>query len=515
MRRLLLCTALSGLVPLSATAQERSLWDFVNPDRIVAQMVQYGLIAARTQVDLTYGDLSVSLLEGRAAIEGLGMVLPREMTGAAPCPIAFGTVEILVDDPMSIDRVAGRMSLRDVGIGAECIPPQAMPLRMMATDGQVRIPEIEVEYDYDVGSAGLLAAMRTRVEDMAALQLDVDFDYLWFRGEEPDFEPVGRLRAATLMVENLGAWEVLAPILPPPLTNPDEAAAFVTRMVGSALEQQADGPLPKPAKAFVTELAEGWAAFATDPKRLVIESGFAPDQPRPIDGDLVAAIEDSPLALIALLEPRVGTDAARERDLIDPGLVRRAWTDAAGLNMSERREVGLALLSGDRAPRNRALARDLLTPLAEAGDGEVALQLARALAETDPEGAYAQALAAGPTGAPGLRGLLDRLEADLPFATRLRLQSAAPEPGARDLGAPTSELRARAAAHLRGIGAPRSLRSALIYASVAAARGDRTAADLLERIDRAIPSDGMANWADVESEAAAIATEAWLARETR
>ncbi|MGC1260031.1 MAG: hypothetical protein WA873_05145, partial [Jannaschia helgolandensis] len=61
----------------------------------------------------------------------------------------------------------------------------------------------------------------------------------------------------------------------------------------------------------------------------------------------------------------------------------------------------------------------------------------------------------------------------MPFATRLRLQSAAPDPNEADLSGPPAELRHPARAYLRGVNAPRSLANALLYASVAAARGDR------------------------------------------
>jgi len=149
--------------------------------------------------------------------------------------------------------------------------------------------------------------------------------------------------------------------------------------------------------------------------------------------------------------------------------------------------------------------------VAEGGDGEVAMALAEALRDSDPEAAYARALAAGSSGAPGIRSLLNSIETDLPFATVLRLQGASAEPGASDLRASAPEMRARAEAHLSGVGASRSLRSALIYATIAAAKGDRAAGDILTAIDRAVPPDGTEVWAPVAADAAEIAMDAWLA----
>ncbi len=279
------------------------------------------------------------------------------------------------------------------------------------------------------------------------------------------------------------------------------------------MEAQSRGrPVPKAAKGFVADLSEGWAGFVADPGRLVIESGFSGEAPRVLDRQMTNAVSEDPLALIELLESRVGTDRAAERDVLEAALVRRAIEAPDTLSGGGHGRWGLAILTGARAPRNPALAARLQTPLAEAGDGEVALALARATAARDPEAAYAMALAAGTTGAAGLRALLDDLERDLPFATVLRLQDAAPVPGPSDAAGPASELRIRAEAHLRGVNAPRSLRLALFYATLAAARGDGAALALLDRIDRAVPDGGAAQWAGVADDAAAEATQAWLAR---
>ncbi|WP_299818612.1 hypothetical protein [uncultured Jannaschia sp.] len=511
MHRLLLCTALvAGAGP--ATAQERSWWDLIDPDRLAAQVIQYGLVALRTQVDLTYSDLSVSLLEGRTALEGVEMVLPPEMTGAVPCPISAGRIEIATDEPLAVARYAGRISLRDLVLPKTCLPLAAMAVAASLPGDTMALSELVIDYAYDVPSAGLVADARARIDGLLGLRVSAEFDYLWFRGEEPDVEAVARLSQASVTVENLGGWEIARPFLPPPLVDPEQSAAFIEGNATDALDSLAPGPLPQAAQDFAAALGRGWAEFVAAPDRIVIETGFAPGAPRPVDWNDLARIGSDPLPAILLLEPTIGRSTAAERDVLPVELVRMARETPERLSPEARRAVGLALLEGARAPRNPGLARDLLTPLAQDGDGEVALALARALADTDPQAAYAQALAAGPTGTPGLGNLLDDLERDLPFATVLRMQDAAPEPGPDDLAAPTRELRARAEAHLRGIGATRSLRVALIYATVAAASGDRAAADLLTRIDRAVPAEASGTWAPVAQEAASRATDAWLAR---
>ncbi len=525
MRPLLLCTALAsaGIASTPVAAQEASLWELLNPDRLMEQVMQFLVLSSRAFVDVTYADLSVSILDGSIAMEGLDLVLPAEITGARACPVRIDAVEVNTGNPLMFTALRGRVEMRGVEIAAACLPPEAaLPVMSVLAADAIRIPEVTIDYTYDVPSGGFVMAMAARVNELAAVTVDADFEYLWVRqapydysreeefGAGPDIAVVGRLNRATVTVENLGGWEALSPILGSAMADPEDAAAFVTQTVGGMLEVQAGGaPVPKAAKAFVAELAEGWAAFVADPGTLVIETGFAADAPRTIDAAVTDSISENPLALFDLLEPVVGADRAAERNLLDAGLVRRAFEDAGSLSGEEAREVGLAMLTGARAPRNAVLASELLTPLAEAGDGDVALALARA--ERDPETAYAMALAAGPSGAAGLRGLLDGLERELPFATVLRLQGAAPEPGAEDAAGPASELRLRAEAHLRGVGAARSLRSSLFYATLAAARGDREALALLARIDAAVPGDAGAQWATVSDEVAQAATRAWLA----
>ncbi|MGB3687990.1 MAG: hypothetical protein WBA02_01695 [Jannaschia helgolandensis] len=103
----------------------------------------------------------------------------------------------------------------------------------------------------------------------------------------------------------------------------------------------------------------------------------------------------------------------------------------------------------------------------------------------------------------------------MPFATRLRLQSAAPDPNEADLSGPPAELRHPARAYLRGVNAPRSLANALIYASVAAARGDRRVPALLDRIDHTLPKDGAKVWQPVADDVAGRATAFWLTQGDR
>ncbi|CTQ50895.1 hypothetical protein [Jannaschia donghaensis] len=510
MRRLILCSALA--MPLPVSAQEASLLDAFHPDRILTQILQSLVGAARTQGRVTYGDLSLSLAQGRLSVADLEVSVPSR---DAPCIVGVRSLDLMSDDPLSLVNLSGRVDLRGVTMTDACLTElDAAPLAMILPGDGVSVPEVTIDYAYDAPSSALDLRIGAQVTGVAALTVAAEFPYFWVR-EGPDDAPVidADLARVTVALDNLGGFEMARAVLPPPLTDPDTAAAYVVQALTPVLEGAAgDQPMPKSAKAFVAVLGEGWSAFVADPDRLVIESGFDAAVPRHIDGAFVRRLEDGPLPLIELLEPQVGNASAAERDVLDPALVARAMADPGSLTTAEARAVGLAHLRGDRAPRHSAQAQRLLAPLVEAGDTEVALELAQALMTSDSVEAYRMALAAGPGGAPRLRAMLDRLEDDMPFATRLRLQAAAPEPSEAAFTGPTAELRARAEAHLRGVGAVRSLPLALLFASVAAAEGDADARALLDRIARAVPMEARADWAATRNDVADRATTIWLAR---
>ena len=329
-------------------------------------------------------------------------------------------------------------------------------------------------------------------------------------GDGQDF--VADLSRATLVLDDLGGWSRVAPILPSDFTDPDRAAAAMSQALGTLLDAKAQGAvLPKSAKAFVAMAAQGWAAFVADPDRLVVETGFPADEIPRLDAE---ALADGPLGLIERLEPVVSRAPAAESAGISADLVRTAMEAPETLAPEARREVGLALLAGDGVPRSVDLGLSLLSGIDAGGDGEVLVALARARLATDAEGAYATALRAGGTGVPGLRGLLGRIEARLSFADRMRVQQevAGPLPGPDALPATAGALRMAAEGRLAGTEAPRSLRHALYLASLAAARGDGAARRLLDRVDELVAPADRAVWTPIEREVSEAALAAWMAR---
>ncbi|MEO1001449.1 MAG: hypothetical protein AAFW69_12750, partial [Pseudomonadota bacterium] len=227
--------------------------------------------------------------------------------------------------------------------------------------------------------------------------------------------------------------------------------------------------------------------------------------------------EDLPLAFLDL-EPRVAAQPLARQAMIDTALLSAAVGDPASLSAEDQLTVGVALVTGEGAPRAVALGAALLAPLAETGNAEAAAALAGALAAGDPEAAYRHALHAAAGGAVAGLALLDQIEGRLETADVLALQSEVAEAtGARDLadapGADLATIRAKALDHLTGSGAVRDYALAYLWASLGAAAGDAASASVRDEIDGRMRFRGAAAadaWADSSAEAAEGALQLWI-----
>ncbi|MEO1331852.1 MAG: hypothetical protein AAFW46_19700, partial [Pseudomonadota bacterium] len=120
---------------------------------------------------------------------------------------------------------------------------------------------------------------------------------------------------------------------------------------------------------------------------------------------------DTPAATVAALRPVASARPLARAAVLDPALVLAALDTPETLDDADRRAAGLAFASGVGAPRAPGPALALLTPLAEAGDGDAAAALARLMSEGgDDRQAYRFALVAMAAGDTVAVGLADRLE---------------------------------------------------------------------------------------------------------
>ena len=173
-----------------------------------------------------------------------------------------------------------------------------------------------------------------------------------------------------------------------------------------------------------------------------------------------------------------------------------------------------ALVTGIGAPRSLNDGAALLGPLADGWNAEAAMLVAQARAAGgDSVGGYAMALRGLAGGAQGSITLADELERELGIDEVLATQEATIDawPGAGEAtgqleamigSGDVSGLRRMANRAATGKDMPRDYVTAYFLASLAAAGGDRGAANLRDRLDNQLDSDA---WNQAASAAASMA----------
>jgi TPR repeat protein len=234
---------------------------------------------------------------------------------------------------------------------------------------------------------------------------------------------------------------------------------------------------------------------------------------------------DGPGEMISTLKPVVSTGPHSNNSVLSPALLAAALAGDQGLSDADRLTAGKALMTGLGAPRNREAAMRLLVPLAAGNwDAEAAMTLAQGLADMgDAQAAYPYALVALAGGNTAAASLAARLEADLQAGSVIETQavilsSFPTDPGLADRRAAISAnpdvaaMRTLALDTRLGRGVPRSYVTAYLYASLAAAAGDRASANLRDELDRLGAGDPgwAASLAEASTEALSIWTEEGL-----
>ena len=502
------------VLPVQAQAAP-SLWDLISPDRILSRIIQSGIMSLRTQFDVVYGGITVAPLTGTVTLTDLRAWPPVAWPVDNGCDVRAGRLTLRSVPVDEIDMVRVKVQMTGASAGLDCLPPPMRGVAQSLGIDRVALSRVTMDADYRISTATAATHVYALADGLGSVSLDSDFDYLWFNGRD-DMQhpkPVAILKSARLSIENLGAWEKIAPMLPPPVSDPAQSDDIVDAFFQGALPPPPEGVSPSDQRAeLIASAKTAWRAFLADPKTLVLETGFDQSSPRLLN---VLAWNKGPDPVLDDLQPRVAVTAAATRALLPTALIQKALETPDQLSDDERLQVGTAFASGTGAPRDLATAATLLGPLADAGNGDAALPLAMAMESGDPETAYALALTAAAADAPGAAGLLDRLERALPFATVLTLQGKA----VAGVDHPTAALasvatiRAEAAKRLTGTGATRSYATAELWALLGAAAGDSESADMLDEIDQKVRyggADAAAVWQTQHTEAVDLARQAWV-----
>jgi hypothetical protein len=376
----------------------------------------------------------------------------------------------------------------------------------------VAVPRLSIDMRYDLPSGNASVLAYSVIDGLGTVTLDADFDYLAAGpgyGFSSDPVPVASLSSLKLHVENGGIWSKVTPLLSDQFTNPATGPARVVAILNS-LRSIVIGPNPSPEVterfgAFTKTVQSAAEQFLASPKEIIIETGFDPSAPVLLD---LPAYEIDPGELFSDLQPVVSVTPIAAKNIapvnqLGAVLSNDSLTDAA------RIEVGIALLTGQGAPRNHELAIEVLSGLSAAGDAATTYQIAKALAETSPERAYSYALQASKGGAVGAAALLDeiepRLDAQVMFDAQMGLDDLTPEVPS-SIGA----MRDLAAGYFDGR-TGRSYVLASYWGRLAAAAGDTASLHLLDDIEDRVDALGaVSEWQKLEDLIGTRAVEDWV-----
>jgi len=518
MRRLLATTVLVSALPGLVAAQDRpSLLDYFSPDILIQRVMQSGIMALRTQLDMKYSAMAVDLRTGSITItDVVAWPLPEwDLDGT--CEVGIDRLTLRSGALDEYDRLRFKAQITGVSFPPSCLPDEPRGALAMAGLDNVEIPRLTIDVDYGMPSSDATIRAYADITDVAVADLTAELSYVWFDGREDMEEPVPVvfLESATLALENRGIWDALKGQLPPPFVG-DGAGQMVEGMVaqGMADENPEGAGLTEAQNAFVKSLGATWPAFLANPETLVLQTNLSEDGF--VDFE---ALEDDFRTMFDTFQPILSLAPARLRDVLPLALLQQGLGAEAGqLSAEDRKRVGTALVTGVGAPRNTAAGLKLLGDVARGGDGDAAMVLATALQNSDPAEAYRWALVAGSGGAAGATAMLDRLERNMPFGQVLDLQNEVSGGDANpvDALAKLSATRDEAARRFSGRGQARSYELAAMWAMIATAAGDPEASDILAEIDERVRLSGasaQAAWAGSEATASKLATEAWVSQD--
>ncbi|KMW56714.1 Sel1 domain protein repeat-containing protein [Candidatus Rhodobacter oscarellae] len=520
MRRLLFSAITAAALPGLAAAQERpSLLDFFSFDILAQRILQSGVLALRTQVDLQYSDMSVDIFTGKVTLLDIAAWPYPDWDQEGTCKVEVDRVTLRTGALDQPDRLRLKMQLSGLKMPGSCLPRPAQEGLKMAGLSRVDVPRLTVEFDYGLPASDAVIRAHAWVTDVATVDVAAEFSYLFVDGRDDIEEPlpVMFLSHASAAIENRGIWEALKPLVPPPFTG-EGAGLVIEGGLGEQMLRENRPPegggekqLTESQTAFLKSLATVWPAFLASPETLVLETSF--------DGDVFLDLEemDGDLALVFdTLMPIASLAPSARQDMLPTDLLLAARDAPDGLSPEDLRRVGIAFTTGVGAPQNRSAGIQLLNDFAMQGDAKAAMVMAEAIADAEPESAYRWALLAGRGGEIGATALLDRIEKKLPLARILELQDdvSGNDQLDRDALAEISMVREKAAMRLSGRGLARSYGFAAMWAMIGSAAGDAESGDMLNDVLERVRLGGASDaWRDIETRASTIATELWLSED--
>lgn len=499
MRPFFTAAALSFL-PLAVPAQPAPpAWaELIALDSVLTWAVQTGITASRGMADITYEHLDVS--GGGQILTIAGLVISPILDSDDACEIVMDRLTLTSTPWGELNDLSVRIDTIGTAFDVGCLPPDARQGLDVLGQDRLTLDHAVFSMDYNVPSSGAELRLTATSPENVEIAVTASADYFAFEGARSGPFPVIFLESATVSLANLGLWEKLSPMVPAEMLDPAVLEPFITQQILNLLQDGGTVVVPTAAeRAFVASVGQAASEFVADPRRLVLEM-------RPEGAvylDLFAYEDEGPRPFIEDTRPLLRTAPSSDAMKIGPETLQAVLAGTAPTEDMVR--VGLALLTGDGAPRNPTRAVEILAPMAATLDGTTLAALSRAA--LDPRDAYRLALRASASGGTGADAALAEAEDVLSMEDILAAQDTVGGPPPAPDGDATA-LRTAALSYLTGTdGTVRNYAAAALHASLAAAGGDTAADAILDELDARFGHDPA--WQAIAANVAEQATDIW------
>jgi TPR repeat protein len=469
----------------------------VDSEMLARGGAQLAIMGARSFMDVTYDDILLDEKSGDFSLRGLEITLP-DAAGVPGCTVTVAALTVV--SMKRPDALSFASEADGIDVSPACAAQQAPMILAMLGQDAFKADHYSATTIYNLKDSSLDHAMIFETAAAGSVSANARLEGLHLQLDEyGDPMPRGEITSLELTVQNTDALRELMPVL----GLPGDPTAMVGGLLGDALS--ADG-ISDEEQALIDSAQSQIGRVLKDGGGLTLRSG-------PGASVSFAELEDTsgPEDLVPLLNPIFTAALPGADNLIPSTLLASALKTDSDLGAAERMRVAEALATGNGAPRSMAKAMEIYRVLADDGDATAMLRYAELLADNlgDNNTAYTYALRAGAAGAGEARSVLDRIERSLALTEVLGIQTDT----AGEMPAPTADiasLRDAARGYANGSGTARHYGQAMLFATLAAAGGDRSSALLLERLSSRFAGDEQAErWTALQAEQSEKALQLW------
>ena len=472
---------LISFLPISVAAQEkndlRSFFEFFTQG-----ILNVGINAARNFVDVRYDDIGFDIITKNLLVSDIKFSgYPN--TQFKNCVVTVGRMEFATPEIFNFVNSNVSIEVNNLKVSNLCF--DLMTRGMMSSVGiqEIEVPELFLEFNYFFPDSSMEMEIFFELQDYAVFELYSEIPYISSRiPTDYQYDPLAlQFKEISLNVINVGGWEKITPLIPTELLDPQYAGEVLTDMLGALVgEILLEYNLKN-------QTEEAWQSFVNNSSGLGLQVVSRNPQGSFIGASAFGDLEK----LKAAFDVSIYSIDSSNDDLISVKdlneLVDQNWMDWS----SEKKfEFGQMLYNGTSAPKNEALALELLQGAADDNFGEAVSLIADIKFEENPILAYQMMLKLGPTSRRSKATFLNEIEQALTIEQILEQQKVISKYGENRFPDGMDYL-SGAMSFLRGQDITRNYRLAYYGALQASARGSSSGKRLVKRIENFAENRGI------------------------